>query len=146
MAISKKYFFGSKCCRYCEHPQQIENYELAIQDSEKTWLCHHKLEAFFTKQELIDMGRYFNVPARELIFVRTQKDHMNLPHCGLERKSSSELISKKTKEAMSKLDKSIFVKSGKEAGKRTRKIADAYKKYKALGGVVSWNEFQKGVR
>ena len=146
MAISKKHFFGYKRNCYCSNPEQIQNYDLAIADKENIWVCHHKLEAWFTVKELKDMGRYYNVPARELIFVKTQKEHMNLLHCMMGRSFCSKLISEKTKEAMAKIDKKPLIESGKKAGKHTKETAFEYKKYKSNGGTVSWNNFQRGIR
>lgn len=65
---------GNSNFRFTNDYSKIENYDKAIADTTQTWHCHHKLEMFFTKKELIEMGRYYNVPARELIFL-TKKDH-----------------------------------------------------------------------
>lgn len=67
---------------FCTEPHLIENYDLAIADKTYTWKCHHKLEAFFTKAELIKMGRYYNVPPRELVFVQNETQHQKWPHKG----------------------------------------------------------------
>lgn len=71
----------SKYC-YCRYPELIDNYDLAVADVENVWICHHKLEAFLTMQELKDIGRYFDVPPRELVFVRNEKEHQEWPHKG----------------------------------------------------------------
>lgn len=67
---------------YCDNPELIENYDLAIADTEKTWLCHHRLEEFYTMSELISMGLYYKRPPEELIFVENDKEHRKLPHKG----------------------------------------------------------------
>lgn len=99
--ISKKYFYGKrKDYYYCDEPEKIENYDLAISDTERTWMCHHKLEEFYTAKELKDMGRYYHVPPEELIFVRDQKEHLSLPHKGRENqilKVSGTKVSDETK-------------------------------------------------
>lgn len=77
--ISKS-FYGRKDRRYCLNVEQIENYDEAIK-SDKMYICHHKLEAFFTHKELKVMGKYYNRPARELIFL-TYQEHRNWPHKG----------------------------------------------------------------
>lgn len=77
--ISKS-FSGPKHKRYCLNVEQIENYDEAIK-SDKMYICHHKLEAFFTVNELKAMGKYYNRPARELVFL-TYKEHRNWPHKG----------------------------------------------------------------
>ena len=80
--ISEKYFFGFPCNCYCRNPELIENYDLAIADETKTWICHHRLEKDYTEDELRAKGMYFNRPAEELIFVENEKVHRNLPHKG----------------------------------------------------------------
>lgn len=69
---------------YCsEDISLIENYEAAVADQTQTYDIHHKLEMFMTRNELIDAGRYYNVPARELVFL-TRKEHCWWPHKGRE--------------------------------------------------------------
>lgn len=60
----------------------IQNYDIAVADKTQTWHCHHKLEAWFTAEELKDIGRYKHVPARELVFL-TCKEHKKWPHKGI---------------------------------------------------------------
>lgn len=74
---------------YLESVEDIENYEEAISDTNKTWHCHHKLETEFSdetprpvnarlsKDELIALNVYFSRPASELIFLK-QSDHIQL--------------------------------------------------------------------
>lgn len=69
---------------YCSEYQKIENYKDAISDTKNIWICHHKLEAYFTREELIQMNRYYNVSARELVFVRDETEHHKYPHKGME--------------------------------------------------------------
>jgi len=63
----------------CEDISTIENYKNAIEDPSQTWSCHHKkeIELRKTKQELIDMGLYYDRPASELIFL-THFEHQSL--------------------------------------------------------------------
>lgn len=68
--------------RFCKTPELIENYDKAMADITKTWICHHKLEAWFSTKELIGMGKYLDRPARELIFLETEKEHQEWPHKG----------------------------------------------------------------
>lgn len=68
---------------YCLDYTKIENYELAIADNSQTWDCHHRNERFYTREELIDLGLYYNCPPCELVFL-THKDHLNEPHKGKE--------------------------------------------------------------
>lgn len=72
----------SQC--YCRCPELIENYEKAIVDNVNVWHCHHKKEEFYTQQELIDLGLYYNVPPEDLVFVKDSKDHYSWPHKGRE--------------------------------------------------------------
>lgn len=70
----------------CEDISLIENYEIAINDAENSYHCHHRLEthnADGTKKEkeeqlsierLIEMGLYYGRPASELIFL-TPSEH-----------------------------------------------------------------------
>lgn len=45
--ISKKHFNpNDKWCCYCMTSELIENYNLAIADKEKVWICHHRKEDF----------------------------------------------------------------------------------------------------
>lgn len=67
---------------YCKDFTKIENYEATIADTTQTWICHHKLEAFLTMKELKEIGRYYNLPARELVFVKNEKEHQEWPHKG----------------------------------------------------------------
>ena len=67
--------------RYCKNYTDIENYDLAIID-EDIWICHHKLEAFFTMKELKEMRRYYNVSSRDLVFCKDEKEHQKWPHKG----------------------------------------------------------------
>lgn len=67
---------------YCIHPEKIENYEKAMADKFNIWHCHHKKEEFYTQQELIDLGMYYNVPPGDLVFVKDDKEHKCWPHKG----------------------------------------------------------------
>lgn len=136
--ISKKHFYNTKSLNFCEHPEFIENYNLAIDDKNNIWPCHHRKEEFYTKQELIDMNMYFNVPPEDLIFCKNKEEHMKLPHKGFDNitghtsgnfekgheswnKGKSGIYSKETLEKMR--DKKIGTKQGKETlEKRSKAI------------------------
>ena len=68
---------------YCSEPiQNIENYEQAVSDKSQTWDCHHRREEEgFTKNQLKEMGLYFNRPASELIFL-TEYEHYKIHTIG----------------------------------------------------------------
>lgn len=106
---------------YCsEDINLIENYKQAINDKEKTWDCHHRLETDEnkSKQQLIDEGRYYNRPACELIFL-TQHEHLSMHNTG--KKLSEEAI-KKLKE----------VNTGRKVSEETRqKMSNSAKCRKA---------------
>ena len=67
---------------YCsEELSLIENYELAVADTTKTWDCHHRGEILpcgrFSPNDLKKFGLYYNRPASELIFL-TPTEHRQL--------------------------------------------------------------------
>lgn len=74
-----------KALRYCsEDISLIENYDSAINDADNLWVVHHRDEirllpsgmiAMRSKAELEENGRYWLVPANELIFM-LEKEHM----------------------------------------------------------------------
>lgn len=75
--------------RYCcEDISKIENYETAVNSSER-WDCHHRLETHnsdgerrsvdLTYEELIALGMYYHRSASELIFLK-HGEHVRL-HC-----------------------------------------------------------------
>ncbi len=67
-----------KAKRYCrEDISLIKNYNKAINDKKKRWVCHHINELTFTKKELIKMNMYYNRPANELIYL-TESEHCKL--------------------------------------------------------------------
>lgn len=81
----------------CEDISLIENYEKAVNDQTQTWDCHHRLETDENKsqQQLIDEDRYYNRPAKELIFL-TRSEHANMHYKGTHRsKETKRKISEK---------------------------------------------------
>ena len=66
-------------CR--EDISMIENYENAINDKTQTWVCHHRRETIFSKNDLIEIREYYNRPACELIFL-TKSEHNRLHNLG----------------------------------------------------------------
>ena len=72
----------------CEDISKIENYELAKKDNFKGWVIHHRLELVetgaavdSTRQDLKDLGLYYNRPSEELIYL-TKSEHQKLHHTG----------------------------------------------------------------
>lgn len=73
---------GRRAKLYCKDDVSlIENYEKAINDKERTWECHHKLELhedyINNVEDLINMNLYYNRPACELIFL-TKEEHCRI--------------------------------------------------------------------
>lgn len=146
--------------KYCsEDLSLIENYELAKNDpTPNKWCIHHRDECKVlpsgiivcrTMEELIENGRYYNCPANELIFL-TQSEHWKLHH-----KMGSidyDKVATSTKEAMKTVskDKLTYWKGKKQTDEQKQKKIQkmherraAYLEYKANGGELKWNEFQK---
>jgi len=63
----------------CEAAYLIENYDQAISDTTQIWHCHHRNEIAMkkSKDELIQLGLYYDRPADELIFL-TPSEHSSL--------------------------------------------------------------------
>lgn len=77
----------SSALAFCkEDISKIENYDLAVADTTQTWHCHHKrellddndnpLEKEVSKNELIMQRKYYQLPAKDLIFL-TPGDHIS---------------------------------------------------------------------
>ena len=119
---------------YCRNPEQIENYELANNDETQTWECHHKLEAWFTTEELIELDRYFDVEPRELIFLK-RSEHYKWPHLG--RTLGSEKRKGKP--------------HGPHSEEAKRKMSEAKKgkpqpwRHDSMRGKIPWNKGKKMV-
>ena len=96
----------------CEDISLIENYNKAIEDKNKVWHCHHRLEIqddkIITKQELINLNLYYHRPASELIFL-TETEHKSL-HLHIFRNNgitTEEHRTLKTKKAISETMKGV---------------------------------------
>jgi hypothetical protein len=85
--------YTNKCL--CKTPELIENYDKAISDTTQIWECHHRMEAVYTRKELIKYGLYYDCEPHQLIFL-TRAEH-NLLH--KKGKSFSEEHKKKISEA-----------------------------------------------
>lgn len=68
----------------------IENYYEAISDNKETWVCHHRDKLRIlpsgmivrrSREELKEIGRYYNCPANELIFMK-RSEHASLHSSG----------------------------------------------------------------
>lgn len=127
--ISKKYFnSNNKYCCYCMTPELIENYELAIADKEKVWICHHRKEEFYTSKELIEMGMYFNVPPEDLVFCRNEKEHHKYPHKGEEEaKKKISYANKGRKHSEESKKKMSDAKIGSPSPRKGKHLSDETK-------------------
>lgn len=69
--------------RYCKEYWKIENYDQAVADESQVWHCHHRHEIDWAlpTEELIAIGRYYDVHYSELIFL-TPKEHLSLHKAG----------------------------------------------------------------
>ena len=146
--------------RYCcEDLSNIENYELAKNDpTPNKWCIHHRDECKIlpsgiivirTAKELIENDRYYNCPANELIFL-THSEHWKLHH----KMGSIDYnkVAVNTKEAMKHVDKDKLAywkgkkQSVEQKKKKVAKLHErraAYLEYKANGGLLKWNDFQR---
>lgn len=105
--------------KYCKDDiSLIENYDLAINDKMRTWVCHHRRESIYSREGLIEIGEYWERPACELIFMTItehRKLHMTGKTISIEAKEKisksksgnnnpnfGKHLSKETKEKLSK--------------------------------------------
>lgn len=124
--ISKKYFNpNNKWCCYCMTPELIENYDLAIADKEKVWICHHRKEELYTKKELIELNMYFNVSPEDLVFCRNEKEHHKYPHKGVENVVKCHRGKKHSEETKKKMSES---KKGKPSPRKGKHLSEEHKK------------------
>ena len=71
---------SERCVKtYCkEDISLIENYEEAVNDKIRKWVCHHRVEILpcgvYSHKDLRKFGLYWKRPASELIFM-TRADH-----------------------------------------------------------------------
>ena len=95
--------------KYCKDFTKIENYEVAINDQNEKWACHHRMEQVFSQAELIRAGWYYNRPASELIFIRSS-EHSGNPKIHIEVRRRMEAqkgkhLSEETKREISEHNK-----------------------------------------
>ena len=108
----------------CDDIENVENYEKALADDFKGWVCHHRLETHnsdgerrlvdIAQKELEALDMYYHRPANELIFL-TSSEHTSLHQKG----------KPKSEEQMKHLAE---VNKGKHRSEETkRKIGEAHK-------------------
>lgn len=81
---------------YCKDYKNIENFYKAKTDNFVGWCCHHRKGADISAEELQALGKYYDIPAEELIFM-TRAEHSSLHQKG---KPKSAEHKKKLSEAM----------------------------------------------
>lgn len=133
MLSKNNLMYAKRCCN--ENISLIENYEKAVNDSEK-YDCHHRLEiqedgTLISRQKLIEMNLYYDRPASELIFL-THSDHARL-HSENRPKEVLEFISRANK--------------GRHHSEETKRvISETHKGDKnGMYGKDPWNKNKKGV-
>lgn len=116
-----------KVKKYCKEYTKIENYDKAIADTTQTWACHHRDEVrtlpsgmvvLRTAEELKEIGRYYDCPPNELIFL-TKSEHSRLHSSNINddtrmKLSISTTINKKGNNYNRRKTHSIFGKAFKE--------------------------------
>ena len=73
----------------------IENYEQAVNDKNRKWVCHHRRGTIYSRDGLKEIGEYYKRPAIELIFM-LKEEHTRFHKTG---KHYSEDTKKKMSES-----------------------------------------------
>lgn len=107
--------------KFCKEYTQIENYEKAIEDNTQTWVCHHILGEFLSKEQLIEHNFYYDVPACMLKFV-TKREHRRIHQNGKPRSAET-----RRKISESEKGKSSWNKGIPHTEEHSRKISEALK-------------------
>lgn len=95
---------------YCAEPiEKIENYEKAIADKERVWVCHHVWETMldYTAEELIEINEYYGIPACNLIFL-TRSEHTRIHSIGEKNNFFGKKHTEESKKKMSNSRKGKF--------------------------------------
>ena len=100
---------GHKFEAYCKNYQDIENYDKALADNFKGWLCHHRKGVDIPREELKALGMYYNRPSDELIFLRVSE------HKSLHK------VSEETKKKIGEASKGNKYNLGKKHSEDTKK-------------------------
>lgn len=141
--------------RYCyEDVSLIENYSLAMADSQQVWHCHHKLgphkDYSNTSKELKKMGLYYHRPACELIFL-TEEQHREAHKWNSMGRRNGMYGTHKTKEQKYNLSKKITgikrsvetkeKQSKARTGKAYSEFAIKYKAHFGYGSNVNRKQY-----
>lgn len=148
---------------WCRDYTNIENYEQALNDDTQMWEVHHRLETHFSDgierpvnarlsmEELIALDVYFDRPPEELIFL-TKVEHCSLHFRGNYHNKGKKLSEERKRKLSEKLKgrviseearKKLSISSKRANGPRMKLVSQKYKTYKANGGKLTWNEYQR---
>lgn len=123
---------------FCRNPELVENYEEAVADTENVWICHHRLEEFYTREELIAMKKYYSRPAEEIVLCKNQVEHFKYPHKGHENIVNAHHASRKR---VLCVETNTVYESTLEAQKKTgiphnniSNVCNGKKRFKTAGG------------
>ena len=123
---------------FCRNPELIENYEKAIVDKTQIWDAHHRREEFYSRNELIERGEYYDRPPEELIFL--MKAEHNKIDSACKRRGGKR--SEETRRKISKIHKGKPAHNRKkvlcvETGEIFESMMDASRKTGICGGNIS---------
>lgn len=131
---------GTHASAYCcESISKIENYELAVKDTEHVWCCHHRAEilpcGIYSVDQLQKYGLYWNRPASELIFLKHDEHsrlHGNHPIEGVREVQRRSMLGRKNPNAVSAMRKANL--GCVRSDETRRKISESKKGQRPLLG------------
>ena len=134
--------------RFCKDYTLIENYEEAVNDKTRTWVCHHILGEILTSEQLKDHDFYYDVPPCLLKFV-TPSEHRRLHNKGRTGKKHPFYGKRHTEETRKKISESLKGENNPMYGRtgennpffgKTHSKESRKKMSKALKGRIPWNK------
>lgn len=118
---------------FCKDYHLIENYEMAVNDKENMWICHHKNGILLnkSKEELDEMGLYYNRPPEEFIFL-TKHDHKSLHNSNLRQETRDKLSAASSGEKNGMYNKTHTEEARKKIGQKSKNRYASEEKRKKL--------------